>query len=471
MDKHNAPVVALEERYTVVKHTHATRIVGAHWSSKTVNHILNKIGQAIDKGEIYPYHSIVIESDWPEYEPVKQALLARINGNKEGKLVYRPYSVQVEGLAPDLQEFLRLDENDKYYLYTCNLSLEVPNDDWIKVPEGCTICIKTNCYTFYKVEKGTLYVWDVDLGEPGEWARSTYNLLEFNKQFKTNIIWERNTRDPLPWQSKPDPINCRSLKKGVTEEHIQREGWIAELTPSPNGYTQPMPLFGEGQSPLHDVDWSKLAKPWDTTGLEFGVDTWWNTLTDDTKAQIRYQHVTAQMKACAVEPAEPKDLLDTYWDNLSTELKQSALRHIGILPKDKAQAHANVSEATLPDAYDYWWKELDTSHKASIYINETEQKDVPFPLYSQLMGRAKRTGNLSDLYPHYHKDVSYLNSVDVYRVLELFNVVNHPQGHAIKKLLCAGQRGEKSYEQDIKEARDTCNRILQMLAENENATK
>lgn len=72
---------------------------------------------------------------------------------------------------------------------------------------------------------------------------------------------------------------------------------------------------------------------------------------------------------------------------------------------------------------------------------------------------------LSDLYPHYHKDVAHLESVDVYRVLELFGVTDQALGHAIKKLLVAGGRGAKDTAKDIKEARDTLNRKLQMLEE------
>lgn len=67
---------------------------------------------------------------------------------------------------------------------------------------------------------------------------------------------------------------------------------------------------------------------------------------------------------------------------------------------------------------------------------------------------------------HYHKDVTHLKSIDVYRTLELFGVTDQALGHAIKKLLCAGQRGAgKTFEQDVREAVDTLNRRLQMLAE------
>jgi len=68
-------------------------------------------------------------------------------------------------------------------------------------------------------------------------------------------------------------------------------------------------------------------------------------------------------------------------------------------------------------------------------------------------------------YPHYFKDVSHLKIVDVYRVLTLFKVNDPCIQHAIKKLLCAGDRGDKSMIKDITEARDSLNRHLEMLNE------
>lgn len=66
---------------------------------------------------------------------------------------------------------------------------------------------------------------------------------------------------------------------------------------------------------------------------------------------------------------------------------------------------------------------------------------------------------------HYHKDVSSLNSIDVYRVLDLWDVKDHAIGHAIKKLLNAGQRGSKSLEQDLQEVIDSIQRKLNMIDE------
>lgn len=68
-------------------------------------------------------------------------------------------------------------------------------------------------------------------------------------------------------------------------------------------------------------------------------------------------------------------------------------------------------------------------------------------------------------YDHYKKDVSHLGTIDVYRVLDLWGVTNPAVQHAIKKLLNAGQRGAKTYEQDIREAFDSIARALQMIAE------
>ncbi len=68
-------------------------------------------------------------------------------------------------------------------------------------------------------------------------------------------------------------------------------------------------------------------------------------------------------------------------------------------------------------------------------------------------------------YPHYFKSVSHLETVDVYRVLLLFQVNEPCIQHAIKKLLCAGDRGNKSMIKDITEARDSLNRHLEMLNE------
>ena len=62
----------------------------------------------------------------------------------------------------------------------------------------------------------------------------------------------------------------------------------------------------------------------------------------------------------------------------------------------------------------------------------------------------------------------HLKYVDVYRVIELFDVKDHAIGHAIKKLLCSGERGAKDKTQDVQEAISSLLRYLEMQTENEN---
>ena len=51
-------------------------------------------------------------------------------------------------------------------------------------------------------------------------------------------------------------------------------------------------------------------------------------------------------------------------------------------------------------------------------------------------------------------------TVDVYSVLQAFNVVNPGLQHAAKKVLCAGIRGKGSFRQDVTEAIEALQRAL-----------
>ena len=75
------------------------------------------------------------------------------------------------------------------------------------------------------------------------------------------------------------------------------------------------------------------------------------------------------------------------------------------------------------------------------------------------------TISMSEKYPKYYKAVGEQTEIDVYSVHKMFEI-NDPSGaiqHASKKLLLSGARtGGKSNYQDIKEARDTLTRWLQL---------
>ena len=73
--------------------------------------------------------------------------------------------------------------------------------------------------------------------------------------------------------------------------------------------------------------------------------------------------------------------------------------------------------------------------------------------------------SLAQLYPKYYKSVGPLTEIDVYAVHRIFNIQD-PSGmlqHASKKLLLSGIRtGGKSFADDVREARDTLNRWLEL---------
>ena len=55
--------------------------------------------------------------------------------------------------------------------------------------------------------------------------------------------------------------------------------------------------------------------------------------------------------------------------------------------------------------------------------------------------------------------------IDPYRIADIYGVTDHALFSALKKILAAGQRGNKTLIDDITEARDALNRKLDMLKE------
>lgn len=72
---------------------------------------------------------------------------------------------------------------------------------------------------------------------------------------------------------------------------------------------------------------------------------------------------------------------------------------------------------------------------------------------------------MAQKYPKYYKPVGKLTEVDVYAVHKLFNIQDSSGAiqHASKKLLLSGVRtGGKSKYDDVREARDTLTRWMQL---------
>ena len=66
---------------------------------------------------------------------------------------------------------------------------------------------------------------------------------------------------------------------------------------------------------------------------------------------------------------------------------------------------------------------------------------------------------------HYFHDVAHLQSVDIYRMLQLLDIAHPALQHAFKKVAAAGKRGAKSTAQDVQEAIDSLCRWQAMAAE------
>ena len=67
-----------------------------------------------------------------------------------------------------------------------------------------------------------------------------------------------------------------------------------------------------------------------------------------------------------------------------------------------------------------------------------------------------------DIGSAYKKEIKPGTVVDVYDVLFAFEVTNPAIAHAVKKLLCPGQRHQKTKRQDLLEAQVALNRAIEL---------
>lgn len=95
-----------------------------------------------------------------------------------------------------------------------------------------------------------------------------------------------------------------------------------------------------------------------------------------------------------------------------------------------------------------------------------DRHDHDNPVCIACVENAKPAGAAPRAHSHYFKDVSKLQTIDVYRALALFGVTDPCLQHAVKKLLVAGGRGGgKDIRRDIQEAIDTLTRWQEMRTE------
>ena len=76
---------------------------------------------------------------------------------------------------------------------------------------------------------------------------------------------------------------------------------------------------------------------------------------------------------------------------------------------------------------------------------------------------------MKENHSHYFKSCPY-DTLDVYRVINIFGVSDPCIQHALKKLLCSGVRGHKDQSKDIQDVIDTLERWKQMRDEDAEIT-
>lgn len=119
---------------------------------------------------------------------------------------------------------------------------------------------------------------------------------------------------------------------------------------------------------------------------------------------------------------------------------------------------------TAPTFYDFCAKCLRHQNEFARYSGETPVDHSTL----HILPSFEKEDTLADKYPQYYKPVGALTEVDVYAVHQLFELYDTSGclHHASKKLLLSGVRtGGKSAYDDIREARDTLSRWLQLNQE------
>jgi hypothetical protein len=102
--------------------------------------------------------------------------------------------------------------------------------------------------------------------------------------------------------------------------------------------------------------------------------------------------------------------------------------------------------------------QLTVDEQVFIYLHREHlgnplDKDFTLDKYVEYVAARREREELRDKFPHYYKKIPfYQEYLDVYDVLALFNVTCSRVQHAVKKLLCLGNRGVKDKYKDLSEA-------------------
>lgn len=76
---------------------------------------------------------------------------------------------------------------------------------------------------------------------------------------------------------------------------------------------------------------------------------------------------------------------------------------------------------------------------------------------------------MSEKHNHYFRDCPY-DKIDVYRIIDIFEITDPAAQHILKKCIATGKRGHKDEKRDWQDILDSAQRRLDMIAEDSKIT-
>ena len=77
---------------------------------------------------------------------------------------------------------------------------------------------------------------------------------------------------------------------------------------------------------------------------------------------------------------------------------------------------------------------------------------------------------MSEKHNHYFRDCPY-DKIDVYRIIDIFEITDPAAQHILKKCIATGKRGHKDEKRDWQDILDSAQRRLDMIAEDSKITE
>lgn len=152
-------------------------------------------------------------------------------------------------------------------------------------------------------------------------------------------------------------------------------------------------------------------------------------------------------------PKQPKQLTQAVFDGLPPEYRWAYLDRDGdpcVIGDFEAELDARFPDHQ-PDCYEDGL-ELATWMDSVLWRKESITDVARSIEAARVAEQSERT------YPHYFKDVSGVDAIDLYHVARLYDITDPALFHAFKKIACAGKRGAKDQAQDVQEAIDALKR-------------